>query len=580
MCGRAILHYVLSEYREPEQQLVSYTQSNRLQRLRFFVTIQGMTTSDSADRFREQEEQSTQQRAAILGVGYFDSRDAASTAELANGVVSVDDMRRNRYVPLRAGSEERSAVFGVTSSTPQSVIRAIEEQFSQQSMVVEFVLISMSGYREYMLRYDPPKEVVYNDVLIANQGDSSTISQVSQTLEGVRTDDLLNYLIEQADSLGASDIHIESQRENVRIRLRIDGTLHTIATISHDKYRILQAAIASRANVSTASREAQSGHMQHVPKDNPDRLLNMRIETIPTNYGQDAVIRMFNFDQELLQIDRLGLDEHRLKNLRDVIDHPHGMLMVVGPTGSGKSTTLYSVLNALNQPDRKILTLEDPIEMSIEGVSQIPVDTTNGDSFAEKLRAVLRLDPDVVMVGEIRDQDTAKTAIQASITGHLVLSTFHASSAAAAFARMIDMIGQNPIFANAIRMVLSQRLVRRLDDATKQAYEPDDVTKQWIRDQLSDLPDSVEKPDPDSITLFKAVTTPASPFGYKGRMMIMEQLVVSEEIQRYIRGEIKDINVLDIEKAARQQGMTTMLQDGLLKALRGETTLEEINRVL
>ena len=580
MCGRAILSYVLSEYREPEQQLVSYTQSNRLQRLRFFVTIQGMTTSDSADRFREQEEQSTQQRAAILGVGYFDSRDAASTAELANGVVSVDDMRRNRYVPLRAGSEERSAVFGVTSSTPQSVIRAIEEQFSQQSMVVEFVLISMSGYREYMLRYDPPKEVVYNDVLIANQGDSSTISQVSQTLEGVRTDDLLNYLIEQADSLGASDIHIESQRENVRIRLRIDGTLHTIATISHDKYRILQAAIASRANVSTASREAQSGHMQHVPKDNPDRLLNMRIETIPTNYGQDAVIRMFNFDQELLQIDRLGLDEHRLNNLRDVIDHPHGMLMVVGPTGSGKSTTLYSVLNALNQPDRKILTLEDPIEMSIEGVSQIPVDTTNGDSFAEKLRAVLRLDPDVVMVGEIRDQDTAKTAIQASITGHLVLSTFHASSAAAAFARMIDMIGQNPIFANAIRMVLSQRLVRRLDDATKQAYEPDDVTKQWIRDQLSDLPDSVEKPDPDSITLFKAVTTPASPFGYKGRMMIMEQLVVSEEIQRYIRGEIKDINVLDIEKAARQQGMTTMLQDGLLKALRGETTLEEINRVL
>lgn len=539
-----------------------------------------MTTSDSADRFREQEEQSTQQRAAILGVGYFDSRDAASTAELANGVVSVDDMRRNRYVPLRAGSEERSAVFGVTSSTPQSVIRAIEEQFSQQSMVVEFVLISMSGYREYMLRYDPPKEVVYNDVLIANQGDSSTISQVSQTLEGVRTDDLLNYLIEQADSLGASDIHIESQRENVRIRLRIDGTLHTIATISHDKYRILQAAIASRANVSTASREAQSGHMQHVPKDNPDRLLNMRIETIPTNYGQDAVIRMFNFDQELLQIDRLGLDEHRLNNLRDVIDHPHGMLMVVGPTGSGKSTTLYSVLNALNQPDRKILTLEDPIEMSIEGVSQIPVDTTNGDSFAEKLRAVLRLDPDVVMVGEIRDQDTAKTAIQASITGHLVLSTFHASSAAAAFARMIDMIGQNPIFANAIRMVLSQRLVRRLDDATKQAYEPDDVTKQWIRDQLSELPDSVEKPNLDSITLFKAVTTPASPFGYKGRMMIMEQLVVSEEIQRYIRGEIKDINVLDIEKAARQQGMTTMLQDGLLKALRGETTLEEINRVL
>ncbi len=320
--------------------------------------------------------------------------------------------------------------------------------------------------------------------------------------------------------------------------------------------------------------------MQHVPKDMPDKLLNMRIETIPTNYGQDAVIRMFNFDEELLQIDKLGLDEQGLEVIKELINHPHGMMMVVGPTGSGKSTTLYSILNALNSPERKILTLEDPVEMTIEGVSQIPVDTTSGDSFAEKLRAILRLDPDVVMVGEIRDIDTAKTAIQASITGHLVLSTFHASSAAAAFARMIDMIGQNPIFANAIRLVLSQRLVRRLDDSTKQAYTPDDVTKQWIANELKDLPDYVEKPNLENLQLYKPVVTEASPFGYKGRIMIMELLEVSETIQRYIRGELKDINVAEIQRSAQQQGMLTMKQDGLLKVLRGETTLEEINRVL
>ena len=539
-----------------------------------------MNQDKQQTRFRDQEERSTQQRAAILGINYFDTRGMADMAQLVHDVVPLQEMYQNKYVPLREGSEEQSAVFGITSSTPQSVMNTIRNEFSEKATIVEFVLISTSGFKEFMLKYDPPKQVVYDDVTIAKEGDSTTVQQVSQTLETVRTDDLLNYLIEQADTLNASDIHIESQRENVRIRFRVDGALHTIAAISHDKYRVLQASIATRANISTASKEPQSGHIQHIPKDNPDRLLNMRIETIPTNYGQDAVIRLFNFDQELLQIEKLGLDDTRRKQLQDVIDHPHGMMMVVGPTGSGKSTTLYSVLNALNSPDRKILTLEDPIEMSIEGVSQIPVDTTGGGSFAEKLRAVLRLDPDVVMVGEIRDVDTAKTAIQASITGHLVLSTFHASTAAAAFARMIDMIGQNPIFANAIRMVVSQRLVRRLDDATKQPYTPDDVTKQWIRDSLATLPSNVQAPDLENITLYQAVKSEASPFGYKGRIMIMEQLLVTESIQRFIRGEVKDINVSEIERTAQSEGMVTMLQDGILKALRGETTLEELNRVL
>ncbi len=539
-----------------------------------------MDQNQQHQRFRDQDEQSTQQRAAILGLGYFDTRGTVETAELVKDIVTIEEMYKNKFVPLRQGTDEQSAVFGITSSTPQSVLNELRENFSQHSTQVDFVLISLTGFKEYMVKYDPPKAVIYDNVTIAKVGDSTTLKQVSETLENVRTDDLLNYLIEQADSLFASDIHIESQREKVRVRFRVDGALHTIATISHDKYRVLQAAIASRANISTASKEAQSGHMQHVPKDMPDKLLNMRIETIPTNYGQDAVIRMFNFDEELLQIDKLGLDEQGLEVIQELINHPHGMMMVVGPTGSGKSTTLYSILNALNSPERKILTLEDPVEMTIEGVSQIPVDTTSGDSFAEKLRAILRLDPDVVMVGEIRDVDTAKTAIQASITGHLVLSTFHASSAAAAFARMIDMIGQNPIFANAIRLVLSQRLVRRLDDSTKQAYTPDEVTKQWIANELKDLPEHVEKPNLENLQLYKPVVTEASPFGYKGRIMIMELLEVSETIQRYIRGELKDINVAEIQRSAQQQGMLTMKQDGLLKVLRGETTLEEINRVL
>lgn len=539
-----------------------------------------MNDDKQAIRFREQEEQSTRERAAILGLGYLDTRGMAETAQLAATSLTIEQMKQQKIVPLREGTDQQSAVFGITSSTPQSVIKAIENDFSGKATVAEFVMISLSGYREYMLRYDPPAEVHYQDVKIAEAGDSVTIDEVSRTLEGVRTDDMLDYLIEQADELGASDIHLENQREHVRVRFRVDGALHTIASLSHDKYRVLMAAIASRANISTANQDAQSGHMQYVAPQRPDRLINMRIETVPTGYGQDAVIRLFNFDENLLDIDNLGLDAPRLARIQDIIHHPHGMVMVVGPTGSGKSTTLYSILNALNTSDRKILTLEDPIEMSISGISQIPVNTTTGDSFADKLRAVLRLDPDIVMVGEIRDIDTAKTAIQASITGHLVLSTFHAANASAAFARMIDMIGQNPIFANAIRMVISQRLVRRLDDATKVAVEPDETTREWLRTNLGQLPAGYEQPDIDHVQLYEPGITDDSPFGYKGRIMIMEQLVVNDTIQKFIRGEIKDINVADIEAAAQQAGMLTMMQDAILKVLRGETTLEEINRAL
>ncbi|OYW85399.1 hypothetical protein B7Z17_02365 [Candidatus Saccharibacteria bacterium 32-49-10] len=237
-------------------------------------------------------------------------------------------------------------------------------------------------------------------------------------------------------------------------------------------------------------------------------------------------------------------------------------------------------MNELNNPLRKIITLEDPVEITLSGITQIPINTNSGHTFADGLRSVLRLDPDVVMVGEIRDVDTAKTAIQASITGHLVLSTFHAASAAAAFSRMVDMIGQNPIFANAIELIISQRLVRHLDDATKRAYKPDEATKRWIRDVLRDLPQGYDMPDIDSVDLYLPGSSEDRPFGYDGRIMIMEELVVNEAIQKYIRGEFTDINVSAIEKTAKENGMMTMLQDGVLKVLRGETTLEEINRVL
>ena len=530
---------------------------------------------------REQDEKSTRERAAILGIQYFDAREVENTIALVSDVLDNDTMHKNRIVPLIGGSESDPWRFGVTTQTPQSLIRDMTKEYSDQGKGIQFLLISTSSYKTFINRYDPPVTVVYDDIQIAKEGDSDTLAQVSQTLNSVGSDEVFDYLIDQADKLGASDIHIENERTHIRIRMRIDGALHPVADLDTDRYRIILGALASRANISTAATEPQSGHMQkEITRDGATHLLNLRVETIPTMYGQDSVLRLFNFDESMLNLDLLGIGPDERKEIDEVISHPRGMVLMVGPTGSGKSTTLYSIINALNTTDRKIITLEDPIEYGITGVSQIPIDTTGGQSFADGLRSVLRQDPDVVMIGEIRDADTAKTAIQASITGHLVLSSFHANTSSAAFSRMIDMIGVNPIFSSAIRLVIAQRLVRKLDDESKEEYEPDEATRSWVRTALKDLPSHVQKPDFDTFKLWRPVVSESSPFGYKGRMVIMEQLVVNEEIQKFLRGDVAEIHTEVIEKAARDGGMVSLLEHGVLAVLRGETTLEEINRVI
>lgn len=532
---------------------------------------------------RNNDEESTERRAAILGLQYLDTRQIEQALPLVEGLLSIDQMHKDRIIPLVMGSESEPYRFAVTSTTPQSLLVRMEREYADDGKAIQFFLISQSGYDAFMLRYDPPPEIHYDDIEIAKEGDSETIASVSKTLNSVGTDMVFDYLVQQADKLGASDIHIENQRSEIRVRMRVDGALHSVAILEKDRYRVLMAALSSQANISTASRAPQSGHMHkeiYDPSTNATHLLNLRVEAVPTMYGQDVVLRLFNFNTDDLNLDLLGIAPRERKEIDEVVSHPRGMLLMVGPTGSGKSTTLYSILNALNTDDRKIITLEDPIENSIPGVTQIPIDTTNGQYFADGLRSVLRLDPDVVMVGEIRDQETARTAIQASITGHLVLSSFHANSTSAAFSRIIDMIGQNPIFSSSIRLLIAQRLVRRLWQDSKEEFRPDEATRRWVKEVLKDLPPEIEHPDLDTFKLWRAVPTDDVPFGYKGRMPVMEQMVVTDEVQKFIRGDVQDIHTETIEAAAKKQGMVTLLQAGVLAALRGETTLEEVNRVI
>ncbi len=525
---------------------------------------------------RENEENATANRARILGLPYLDTRDFESTMPLANGLLDKEEMHKNFILPLSRGGNGEHYQFMITSQTPRHIISSIREDYEKEGERVDFFLISGSAFRVIMLRYDPPREVTYDDIRISNEGDSDTISEVSETLNSVSSEKIFDFLLDQADKLGASDIHIENLRGEIRIRMRVDGLLHPVANLSKDRYRVIMGELSSRANVSAASMKPQSGHLQtEIHREKSSHILNVRVETVPTMYGQDAVLRLFNFDESLLQLDLLGLSESERLEIEEVIRKPRGLVLMVGPTGSGKSTTLYSMLNALNTTDKKIITLEDPIEYGITGISQIPIKTNDGGSFAEGLRSVLRLDPDVVMVGEIRDADTAKTAIQASITGHLVLSSFHADSSSAAFSRMIDLIGTNPIFANSIRLVVAQRLVRKLTDE-KEEYEPDDVVKDYIRETLK----GVDGFNPDDIKLYRPTPTEEHPFGYSGRAVIMEQLVVSDEISDFLRGSVAEANAKKIEGVAKRNGMLTLEQKGLLMALNGTTTLEEVSRVI
>lgn len=528
---------------------------------------------------RYDDEQSTLRRARILGLPYIDTSQIVKKI-LYKDLLASHELAQLRVVPIQA--DANNITFGVTNTTSQTTMSNLRQRFLDQR--VSFALISEMGFREYMLLYNPPKKVEYEDIELTNAGTNDLIARVSTMLEQVRADDMLAYLVHQAHKLKASDIHTENQRDYVRIRFRIDGVLHPIARITHEKYRILVSAIASAANVSTQAPDAQQGHIAQRVRmaDGAEVDVNLRVETVPAIHGMDIVMRLFNMSQDMYNLDKLGLSPDERKVVDDIIAKPSGLVLTVGPTGSGKTTTLYSMLNSLNNDSRKIITIEDPVEYQFEGLTQISVTSkgTQDISFAEKLRAILRLDPDIVMLGEIRDMDTARTALQASLTGHLVLSTFHAGSAAAALTRLMDVIGANPLFASAIRLVMAQRLVRKLDDTSKQAYNPSEDEKAYIHKVLQTLPEGIQKPSPDSLQLYKPGKSAENPYGYRGQLALREQFLMSGPILQLMQGGNKATTTEEIEQAAVKSGMKTMRHDAILKVCAGQTTLDEVIRVL
>ena len=501
---------------------------------------------------RQEEEQNTQKRSGILGLTYVDTAQITNK-QIFKDILSKEDLYKFRVIPIFA--DRYNISFGITNNTSQQTIAFIRSHFLDQRL--SFSLISDTGFADYMKLYDPPKEVIYQDIDInENKNQQIELSDsVSKILDQISADDMLAYLVQQAHKLNASDIHIETQTTGVRIRFRIDGVLHPIAELSVDKYRVLLSAIASGGNISTSSDQAQQGHIsENVKMANGNEVkINLRLETTPTINGMDAVMRLFNMRDDMFTLERLGLSVDERKLVDDIIKKPSGLVLVVGPTGSGKTTTLYSILRSLSSPERKIITIEDPVEYQFPGITQISVasKSTTENNFAERLRAVLRLDPDVVMVGEIRDNDTASTALQAALTGHLVLATFHASSASAALARLENIIGQNPLFISSIRFILIYNFV----------------------------PFCVVKPNMIGLKLYKPGSTESNPFGYSGQMAIREQFQMTGEILELLKSN-NATSIDGLEQAAINSGMKTMLQDGILKVIAGLTTLDELYRVI
>lgn len=376
---------------------------------------------------------------------------------------------------------------------------------------------------------------------------------------------MVNQLIQRAVEARASDIHIEPFADELRVRLRIDGLLREIEAPPVRSTAAVISRVKIMAKLNIAERRLpQDGR---IPIRVQGKELDLRVSTVPTLFGESVVMRLLDKESVRFDFDALGFEGTPRQRLEAILDQPYGILLVTGPTGSGKSTTLYTALSRLNTEERKIITVEDPIEYQIPGINQIQVKPAIGLTFANALRSIVRQDPDVIMVGEMRDLETARIAVQSALTGHVVLSTLHTNDAASGVTRLLDMGVEDYLITSTVNGILAQRLVRRLCPRCAVAYQADaSLAKRFIHLNGS-----------STVSLKRPVGCDyCNGTGYRGRLVIAEVLVMSESIRRAV---LDHATASEIKRLAIQEGMETMYQDGLRKALAGITTVEEVLRV-
>ncbi|MFT9849856.1 GspE/PulE family protein [Aneurinibacillus sp. REN35] len=474
-----------------------------------------------------------------------------------SGVVPEELARRYSLIPLK--KEENKLTVAMVD--PMDYF-AIDELRMSTGFIIEPVIatrdeIHRTINRMYSMQ-DSVKELM-EDMSLAGDVEEAEVTDEDSPI--VR---LVNQMFEQAVQLRASDIHIDPQEDGIRIRYRIDGLLRTERVLPRHMVGVLTARLKIMARLNIAERRIpQDGRMQmHIAF----KEIDVRVSTLPTIFGEKIVMRLLDLTNALVGIDQLGLTKRNLTMFQELLGRSNGIFLVTGPTGSGKSTTLYSALNQLNQENINIITVEDPVEYNLEGINQVQVNHTIGMTFASSLRSILRQDPDIIMIGEIRDTETAEIAVRAALTGHLVLSTLHTNDAVSSMTRLIDMGIQPFLLASSVNGVLAQRLVRRICKDCKEEYTVEEYEKEIFAQRGLKVD-----------TLYRGSgCSKCGLTGYRGRVAIHEIFSLDDMLRQMIT---RSHPASEYKKQAMKKGMILLVDDGLIKVRQGITTLEEVLRV-
>ncbi|MEO5927621.1 MAG: GspE/PulE family protein [Patescibacteria group bacterium] len=524
-------------------------------------------------------------RAVELSLPYLDLRGFPIAPEILALIPREEAVGKHIVFFLKQGDEIRAA-----TSEPGSGVTEIATRIAKQEGAnVQLYFVSETSLQYAIKLYDALpeiKEVIYGvrideAALAKYEKEISNFQDLQAKIGEVSTTDIVTLMIGAALKSSASDIHVEAEEDDVKLRFRLDGILQDAARIPRNAWDQMISRLKLLAGVKI--------NVEGVPQDGritiylAQEKIDIRVSFLPTAFGESVVMRILRPKSVALEFEKLGIRGIAWEQLKREIDRPNGMIVTTGPTGSGKTTTLYAILKKLNTAEVKIITLEDPIEYKLQGINQSQIDHEKNYDFAKGLRSILRQDPDIVMVGEIRDIETAEIAIQAALTGHLVVSTIHTNSAAGAVPRFLSMGVKPFLLAPSINAIIGQRLVRRLCETCKKPMPLAPAVLAQVKAVLSILSEaSGYKVDINNLNFFAPPegknTCPAcTGLGYKGRIGIYEVMIMTKEIENLIL--TGNVSEYQMEEIARKQGMVTMAQDGLLKALDGLTSVDEVLRV-
>lgn len=525
---------------------------------------------------RQMQERETQARASSLGLPYIDLHNFPVDLNVL-GMFTEDEAREMGAVPFY--KEQNDLRIGVTNPDHPLLLERLKE-LAVHSRVTIYIISpkSLEQVIKFYVKVMRPKAAHDDVVRVEKTEDYNAVLKAlaSEEEQKKRTaTDLVGLIFGASLFYKSSDIHIEPEEHFVKVRFRVDGVLQDILHLakSLQKSFVTRLKIIAKMKLNVEN-EAQDGRITFYYLGKP---IDVRVSILPSAYGEEIVMRLLGTGAVNLKLKDLGFRKEHQDILHRVLAKPNGMVITTGPTGSGKTTSLYAFLNELNEPGVKIITLEDPVEYKLEGIVQTPIDHSHNFDFAMGLRAILRQDPDIVMVGEIRDQETAEVSMQAALTGHMVLSTLHTNDAAGAIPRLLNMGIKPFVVAPALSCVLAQRLVRRLCEHCKKPVAISPTLMDQVKVILKEVPKSSGIEVPKDLQFFHSEgCEKCHHLGYSGRIGIYEVLENTNSIQKLI---FTESSMTDFKKGGQAQGMITMVQDGLLKALEGITDVEEVFRV-